>query len=109
MTIVKLYVPGLEIDVQGDGYKPVGAMTAEDKKIEAGDEPALYRLLEIQALCNDARLEHIVEDGTDEWREIGDPPEGAMIDAAAKAGLHYDALNQTMPDCRKSHLIPNGS
>jgi Ca2+-transporting ATPase len=97
MTIVKLYVPGLEIDVQGDGYKPVGAMTAEDKKIEAGDEPALYRLLEIQALCNDARLEHIVEDGTDEWRVIGDPTEGAMIVAAAKAGLHYDALNQAMP------------
>lgn len=97
MTIIKLYVPGLEIDVQGDGYKPVGAMTAEDKKLELDNEPAVHRLLEIQALCNDARLEHIVEDGTDEWRVIGDPTEGAMIVAAAKAGLHYDALNQAMP------------
>ncbi len=97
MTIVKMYVPGMEIDVQGDGYNPVGAMLVNDSKLDVDSEPAVKRLLEIQALCNDARLEHIVENDTDEWRIIGDPTEGAMIVAAAKAGIRYEALNQSMP------------
>ena len=97
MTIVKMYVPGTEIDVQGDGYNPVGAMAIEGAAFELAGEPAISRLLEIQALCNDARLEHVVEDGADEWRIIGDPTEGAMIVAAAKAGVRYEALNESMP------------
>ncbi len=97
MTIVKMYVPGAEIDVQGDGYNPVGAMAIDGAAFELAGEPAISRLLEIQALCNDARLEHVVEDGADEWRIIGDPTEGAMIVAAAKAGVRYEALNESMP------------
>jgi Ca2+-transporting ATPase len=89
MTIVKMYVPGLEIEVQGDGYKPAGAMTAQGSAIKTESEPAVSRLLEIQALCNDARLELHTEGDADEWRIIGNPTEGAMIVAAEKAGMKY--------------------
>ena len=97
MTIVKMYVPGMEIDVQGEGYKPFGAMTADGKELALDNEPAFARLLEIQALCNDARLEHITEDGADEWRIIGDPTEGAMIVAAAKMNINREAINKSQP------------
>lgn len=97
MTIVKMYVPGLEIDVEGDGYDPAGAMSANGAALDFANEPAVMRLLEIQALCNDARLEHIIEDDADEWRIVGDPTEGAMIVAAAKAGILSDALQERMP------------
>ena len=59
--------------------------------------PLLARLLEIQVLCNDARLEHLVEGDLDEWRIIGDPTEGAMIVAAAKAGISHADLNEKQP------------
>ncbi|HWR23554.1 MAG TPA: cation-translocating P-type ATPase [Feifaniaceae bacterium] len=97
MTIVKMYVPGLSIDVQGDGYNPVGALTADDAELDLKKEPAVSRLVDVMALCNDARLEHVEENGTDEWRIIGDPTEGAMIVAAAKAGVKQEAHNKQLP------------
>lgn len=97
MTIVKMYVPGMEIDVGGDGYNPIGMISAGANEIAIKREPAVARLLEIQALCNDARLEHLVEKDTDEWRIIGDPTEGAMIVAAAKAGINREEINKTQP------------
>lgn len=97
MTIVKMYVPGMQINVQGDGYNPIGSISTQEREITTDDEPAVARLLEIQALCNDARLEHLVEDDLDEWRIIGDPTEGAMIVAAAKAGIDREKINQRQP------------
>jgi Ca2+-transporting ATPase len=97
MTIVKMYTLGQEIDVSGDGYNPEGSLTIEDQEVNLSEQPAIARLMEIQALCNDARLEHITEGGTDEWRVIGDPTEGAMIVAAAKAGIKKDEINNAHP------------
>lgn len=97
MTIVKMFVPGAEIDVEGKGYKPEGALTVGGTPVILSSEPAISRLLEIQALCNDSRLEHNTEDGADEWRIKGDPTEGSMIVAAAKAGIDSAALNKSQP------------
>ena len=97
MTIVSMYVPGLSIDVQGDGYNPVGVLLAGGRMVSLEEEPAVCRLMDVMALCNDARLEHVVETGSDEWRIVGDPTEGAMIVAAAKAGVRQEAHNQKYP------------
>jgi len=97
MTIVKMYIPGMEIDVEGEGYNPVGAMSSNGAEISLAGEPAVARLLEIQAQCNDARLEHVTENGADEWRIVGDPTEGAMIVAAAKAGIKSEEINKSQP------------
>ena len=40
MTIVKMYVPAMEIDVQGDGYNPIGVLTEKEREISLDDEPA---------------------------------------------------------------------
>lgn len=97
MTIVKMYIPGREISVEGEGYKPVGRMYEGDKPIDLEREPALRRLLEVQALCNDARLENQAGGAAEEWRIVGDPTEGAMIVAAAKAGIGREEINGRYP------------
>jgi len=97
MTIVKMYVPGREISVEGEGYKPVGNMYEGGKVLNLEQEPAVRRLLEVQALCNDARLEQSAGAAAEEWRIIGDPTEGAMIVAAAKAGIKREEINGSYP------------
>jgi len=94
MTIVKMYVPGAEITVTGEGYNPNGKFLIDDKTYELCREPAIRRLLEIQVLCNDSRLE---QDEQGAWKILGDPTEGAMIVAAAKAGMEKDAMNEEQP------------
>jgi P-type Ca2+ transporter type 2C len=51
------------------------------------------RLLLAATLCNDARLLH----RDDAWQMIGDPTEGALVVAAAKAGLTHDQLAMSYP------------
>jgi Ca2+-transporting ATPase len=47
-------------------------------------------------LCNDAKLEKTTDEGGKTvWKMIGDPTEGAMVVAAAKAGLSRDEAQQT--------------
>ncbi len=97
MTVVKMYVPAMEMDVEGDGYNPVGALTHKGDEIDLDKEPAVQRLLEVQALCNDARLEFKTDSDLDGWHIIGDPTEGALIVVAAKAGIDKEAINRAMP------------
>ena len=51
----------------------------------------MQRLLEVQALCNDARLEFKTDSDLDGWHIIGDPTEGALIVVAAKAGMNKES------------------
>lgn len=94
MTTVKMYVPGTEIAVTGEGYQPQGEFTIDGQQMNLDAEPAVKRLLEIQALCNDSRLDKD-EDGA--WKIMGDPTEGAMIVAAAKAGMDRTEMNAKQP------------
>lgn len=97
MTIVKMYVPGMELDVTGEGYEPRGEISVDGKAVELSKEAAVARLMEIQVLCNDSRLESHEENGVEEWRIIGDPTEGAMVVAAAKAGIDQADINRKQP------------
>jgi Ca2+-transporting ATPase len=97
MTTVKMYLSGTEMTVTGEGYCPEGDVLIDGQKADPAREPALLRLLEIQALCNDSRLEHDTAEGADIWKIHGDPTEGAMIVTAAKAGLTREIMNQKQP------------
>ena len=75
----------------GEGYEPVGeireALGVKDE-VSFPDPsrlpPALRELLTAAVLCNGATLRQ--EEGT--WRILGDPTEGALLVAAAKASAH---------------------
>src|SRR5690606_34265564 len=58
-----------------------------------GHQPAMAELLLGATLVSDARL--VQEDGR--WDIKGDPTEGALVVAAAKAGLHKEELDRQSP------------
>ena len=91
MMVTRLYVPGQLIEVDGSGYKPEGRLTdsSDGQVVEKANAGRIGMLLHIATLCNDARL--VQKDGA--YAILGDPTEGAMIVAAAKAGLGQNDLN----------------
>lgn len=90
MTVRRLYVAGHMIDVSGTGYEPSGTFSANGNGI-ASSEP-LSLLLRAAALASDARVEQ--RNGSGTWEVKGDPTEGALVVAAAKAGLNKPELDK---------------
>lgn len=90
MTVRRLWVAGRIIEVTGSGYDPQG-----DYLSHAGPVPRslLEALLTAAALASDARL--VRDEGA--WAIEGDPTEGALVVAAAKAGLEKGALETAQP------------
>ena len=98
MTVTRLYVDGAEIEVTGRGYEPVGQFIHGGSPLAPGRAPDLFELLRIGSLCNDARLVKSGEaNGQVLWSIVGDPTEGALLVAAAKAGLDSEALARECP------------
>ncbi|MBI4726265.1 cation-translocating P-type ATPase [candidate division TA06 bacterium] len=87
MTVVKIYAAGEMTDVTGTGYQPSGEFLRQGAVFAPDD--GLAALLRAGVLCSDACLVQ----QTDGWDIKGDPTEGAMVVAAAKAGLHKADLD----------------
>jgi Ca2+-transporting ATPase len=97
MTVRKLYLENRLISVSGEGFNPEGQFEFNDKLLSIAEDKSLGLLLKIGALCNDARLaSHETEKGVT-WEIKGDPTEGALVVAAAKAGLNKDNLEEELP------------
>jgi Ca2+-transporting ATPase len=113
MTVTILETGIRTVAVTGQGYEPVGqfiemtndhrpATTVEDRSsfvvgrssVDVCADEHLCELLRAGALCNDALLEQD-EDGR--WRIVGDPTEGALVVAAAKAGFQQAELVADYP------------
>lgn len=93
MTIVEMYLPDTPLTVTGEGYEPKGDIQFNNQTLDLEQEPALKRLVEIQAFCNDSRL----EEKDSNWTIAGDPTEGAMRVVAEKAGYSYASLGDIKP------------
>jgi Ca2+-transporting ATPase len=96
MTVREIHCCGANIELGGAGYAPVGEFLAADGTPIVPDEP-LCGLLEAATLACDAELLCSEEDGVEAWRIKGDPTEGALVVAAAKAGLQRHALEMCAP------------
>ncbi len=81
MRVTRLWLPDRELEVTGSGYSPEGEILENGSAVGARGDPALRRLLEIAALCNDARLED--HDG---WHIHGSSTEGALLAMTRKGG-----------------------
>ncbi|MEU8717413.1 cation-transporting P-type ATPase [Streptomyces sp. NPDC048663] len=86
MTVVRLWAGGVSHCVSGVGYAPDG---------EVADAGPVRELLRAAALCCDARLMRPF--GPHGWRVLGDTTEGALLVAAAKAGLDTAAEEARTP------------
>ena len=97
MTAVRMWVDGQHVAISGDGYRPHGEFSLDDRPFDPTGSRAANTLLHVYALCNDAVLEQTGEGEESSWRIVGDPTEGALVVAAAKAGLWQAALAETLP------------
>jgi Ca2+-transporting ATPase len=98
MTVTRLFVGDRVFEVMGEGYKPVGeireavGMRGEGSSLDPSClPPALRELLTAAVLCNGAMLRQDEET----WQIIGDPTEGALLVAAAKAALTIETLDSS--------------
>jgi Ca2+-transporting ATPase len=90
MTVKRIISNGRVIDVTGVGYSPDGEFLIGQNQINPKNDCDMDLLLRIGALCNDASL-HKNSDG---WVIFGDPTEGALIVASAKAGIPNEELKK---------------
>ncbi len=93
MTVKKIFTNGKTIDISGTGYAPVGSFTIDGLPLTERDQHIVTFVLGIGALCNNASLKN----NTAVWEVIGDPTEGAILSAAAKAGLRKEVLGKKFP------------
>jgi Ca2+-transporting ATPase len=91
MTVKKVFAAGKWHEVTGQGYNPSGEFLDNGKPASVGEGP-LKTLLLCGALCNDALLEEDWKEDEQTWKIIGDPTEGALVVAAAKAGIDQELL-----------------
>jgi Ca2+-transporting ATPase len=92
MTARRLLTHERCVAISGSGYTPEGELRVDGSVVEPSE---LEReLLRAAALVSDA---HLVEEEDGSWELKGDPTEGALIVAAAKAGLEKADLDDRFP------------
>src|SRR5581483_572442 len=79
MRATRIVLPGAELEVTGAGYEPEGAFLQDGQPVIATAVPGLVRLLEIAAVCNDAKLE-----SHGGWHVHGSSTEGALLALTGK-------------------------
>jgi len=99
MQVMRLWAGGKDWKVTGEGFDPNGVfLDAEGKEADIPNEQDLRIMLGISAYCNEARL--IEVDGRPAIQ--GNPTEGALVVAAAKAGMSRADLKERRHDTLKS-------
>ena len=99
MTVCAMYVAGQRYELTGEGFGPDGEVRFEGRKAELQHAEPLRELATVLLGCNHAHL--IQEDGV--WKVVGDPTEGALLAAGAKAGGIRDRIERELP---AKHEIP---
>jgi Ca2+-transporting ATPase len=98
MTVTQISIEGREVTITGSGYNPVGDFIVDGRTVDLTELPAARTALWIGAMNNDAQLARRSSDaGKEEIRMIGDPTEGSITVAAAKAGLDFQGLAEAYP------------
>jgi P-type Ca2+ transporter type 2C len=93
MTVNRVFTGNRFIEVTGEGYEPKGEFRVKETKIDPSKDKNLDLILKIGLLCNDASLIQI----KNQSGIIGDPTEGSLVVAAAKAGILKDDLSKSFP------------
>jgi len=93
MTVRKVFVAGRVLDVSGTGYEPAGHFSRGGLILEPTE--ALKALLRAATLASDAHI--VYSEQEERWRVKGDPTEGALVVAAAKAGFKKADLDEEYP------------
>jgi Ca2+-transporting ATPase len=95
MTVRKIFTDNKLFEVTGVGYEAKGQLLLDNTPLEAKENPNLNLLLGACAVCTNASY--------DGEKVLGDTTEGALIVAAAKAGITKADLEEKYP---RVHEIP---
>jgi len=98
MTVRRVVTADGTLEVGGVGYAPVGTFRRDGEP--STPDGAALELLRAALLASDARVRR---EEHDRWHVEGDPTEGALVVAAAKAGLDQATLNEELP---RRHEMP---
>lgn len=99
MTVREIVAGGQHYTVTGAGYEPQGKFRHDGAEVPPS--PWLCQTLEAAVLSSDATL--VREEESGRWQIKGDPTEGALVVAAAKAGIERAASEGHTP---RVHEIP---
>jgi Ca2+-transporting ATPase len=98
MTAVRLWVDDRLFHITGEGYTPRGEFVLNNQAADITGYPGALTALWAGLLCSDAYLESA---GSSEqgqtYRMVGDPTEGAIVVAGAKAGIIKRELEKAYP------------
>ncbi len=98
MTVTQLWVDGNFVDISGTGYVPEGTFSVDGREIDFKNYPAVLTALWLGVLNNDAFIEKTGEsEAQATYRVVGDPTEGSLLVAAAKAGGLATELEKAYP------------
>ncbi len=99
MTVTRLWADGAALDITGSGNLLKGDFLDAQGPVQLDHYQAMQTTLWIGTLNNDAHMEISGEsnDSGRTYRLVGDPTEGALLVAAAKAGCLSRPLNQAYP------------
>jgi P-type Ca2+ transporter type 2C len=93
MTVRELFDGNHLIKVTGEGYNPEGQFIKDNQPVTPEEMEHISFILKTGVLCNDARL---TPDGG-RTGIIGDPTDGALVVAAAKANILKEELEKSSP------------
>ncbi len=98
MTVTRLWADDQFVHVTGTGYVPQGEFQVDGKMVDITKYPAILTSLWLGVLNNDADIEITgAAEGEQTYRIVGDPTEGALLVAAAKAGAFHVDVKQAYP------------
>ncbi len=98
MTLTRIWVDGQYLTITGKGHSLSGEFQMNGVTVDLDDYPAVSTALWVGALNNDSEL--TISGASDQeqtYRMTGDPTEGALVVAAAKAGALPRPLNHAYP------------
>jgi Ca2+-transporting ATPase len=113
MTVTRVWAGGQFLEVTGTGYAPTGDFRLDGRSVDPFQYPAVTTALWLAVLNNDAFIESTgTSDSMRTFRIVGDPTEGALLVAAAKAGAlpvdvidSYPRENEVPFDSERKRMI----
>ncbi len=98
MTVTRVWADGQFINVTGTGYAPNGEFQMDGEKVDVKKYPAILSTLWLGLINNDATIETTGENESQQtYRIVGDPTEGSLLVAAAKAGAIHVDIDEAYP------------
>jgi len=90
MTVTKVVLSNMDVDVKGTGYSPEGKLSVKGESVKPESDSNLHWMIISGTLCNEARL----YSENDTWFIDGNPTEGSLLTLAAKAGYDPEEIDR---------------